>query len=123
VQQEMLGALEGCDILVSPAAPTPAYPIGGKTSDPLSMYKEDLMTVSLNLSGLPAVVVPAGLTDRPGAGQLPVGVQMIGRMFGEAQLLAVAHAFEVTRGPLGASPPACAAAAAAAAAPAAALAV
>ena len=97
VQQEMFAALEKYDCLISPAAPTAAYPIGGKVSDPLSMYKEDLMTVSLNLSGLPAVVLPCGYSKEGGEAEevtLPVGLQMIGKMFGEGELLAAAHVFE-----------------------------
>lgn len=119
----MAGALALCDVLVSPVAPTPAYKLGEKASDPLEMYKGDLMTVNLNLAGLPAVVVPCGLSDDGGA-RLPVGLQMIGPMWGEAALLAAAHAYEVTAGALagaapaafaGGSAPAAAAAAAAAA--------
>jgi aspartyl-tRNA(Asn)/glutamyl-tRNA(Gln) amidotransferase subunit A len=102
----MFSALEKYDCLISPAAPTAAYPVGGKVSDPLSMYKEDLMTVSLNLSGLPAVVVPCGFSKEEGeAGAaevvLPVGLQMIGKMFGERELLAAAHVFETARAAAG----------------------
>jgi aspartyl-tRNA(Asn)/glutamyl-tRNA(Gln) amidotransferase subunit A len=70
------------------------------------------MTVNLNLAGLPAVVVPCGFAPADGpeaAGQLPVGLQLIGRMYGEADLLAAAHAYEVTaRAMDGATPPAAA---------------
>ena len=111
MQRDMCAALDRFDLLVSPAAPTPAYKIGEKSSDPLEMYKGDLMTVNLNLAGLPAVVVPCGFAEEGGA-RLPVGVQMVGRMFGEAELLAAAHVFEQTAGALGgAAAPAAAAAA------------
>ncbi|KAI8472916.1 MAG: glutamyl tRNA amidotransferase, subunit A [Monoraphidium minutum] len=117
VQREMGAALSRCDLLVCPAAPTPAYRLGEKSSDPLEMYKGDLMTVNLNLSGLPAVVVPCGFVDSEDGARLPVGLQMVGRMFGEAELLAAAHAFEQTHsGGNGGAPPVSAAAAAAAAA-------
>ena len=53
----MVAALETVDALVSPAAPTPAYPLGAKLNDPLAMYAGDLMTVNVNLAGLPAIVV------------------------------------------------------------------
>ncbi|GBF93284.1 aspartyl glutamyl-tRNA amidotransferase subunit A [Raphidocelis subcapitata] len=116
VQRDMTSALQRFDFLVSPAAPTPAYKLGEKSSDPLEMYKGDLMTVNLNLAGLPAVVLPCGLAgpDSPGAPGLPVGLQMVGRMFGEAELLAAAHVFEQTAGALAGAAPAVAAGAAAA---------
>uniref|UniRef100_A0A061S6J9 Glutamyl-tRNA(Gln) amidotransferase subunit A, chloroplastic/mitochondrial n=1 Tax=Tetraselmis sp. GSL018 TaxID=582737 RepID=A0A061S6J9_9CHLO len=96
VREEMSAALEQYDVLVSPAAPTPAYKIGEKSEDPLAMYKGDLMTVNVNLSGLPACVVPCG-EAADGDALLPVGLQMIGRAFGESDLLEVAHTYEVTR--------------------------
>jgi aspartyl-tRNA(Asn)/glutamyl-tRNA(Gln) amidotransferase subunit A len=104
VQREMEAALARFDALLSPAAPTPAYVIGEKATNPLEMYKGDVMTVNLNLAGLPAVVLPCGFSDAPGGGRLPVGMQLAGRMFGEADLLALAHAFEQTAGALTAGP-------------------
>lgn len=95
VQRELDSALQLHDVLLCPAAPTVAYRLGEKLSDPLAMYKGDLMTVNLNLAGLPAVVLPCGFADAEGT-QLPVGVQLIGRMFGEAELLRTAHVYEVT---------------------------
>lgn len=97
VREEMTDALSRYDILLTPTAPTPAYRIGEKSTDPLAMYKGDLMTVNVNLSGLPAIVVPCGFVpSEDGQAQLPVGLQMIGRAFGEAELCAIAHAFEQT---------------------------
>ncbi len=97
VQQEMQGALSKYDALLSPTAPTPAYRLGEKTSDPLEMYKGDLMTVNLNLSGLPAIVVPCGLAGSSGGSSpLPVGLQFVGRAFQEGDLCAIAHVFERT---------------------------
>ncbi|KAF8071079.1 hypothetical protein HT031_001161 [Scenedesmus sp. PABB004] len=100
VADEMGAALARFDVLLCPAAPTVAYGLGEKAADPLAMYKGDLMTVNLNLSGLPAVVVPCGFAPAEGApgGALPVGMQLVGRMFGEQQLLRVAHAYEQTAG-------------------------
>lgn len=95
VQQEMLGALSQYDALLTPTAPTPAYKLGEKASDPLAMYKGDLMTININLAGLPAIVVPSGSTQEDGA-TLPVGIQLIGRMMGEAELCGLAHVFERT---------------------------
>lgn len=100
----MQAALQKYDILVCPTAPTAAYKIGEKVSDPLAMYKGDLMTINLNLAGLPAVVLPCGYTAEDGV-QLPVGVQIIGRMFGEQDLLRVAHVYEQTAGVAGTAQP------------------
>lgn len=96
VQREMGSALQQYDALLCPAAPTAAYRVGEKTSDPLAMYKGDLMTVNLNLAGLPAVCLPCGFAEQPSGGTLPVGMQMIGRAFGEGDLLQLAHIFEQT---------------------------
>jgi len=122
VQQEMSAALHQYDVLVCPAAPTAAYKLGEKLSDPLAMYKGDLMTINLNLAGLPAVVVPCGFTaaedaaaGTAGSGhqqQLPVGLQLVGPMFGEQQLLKVAHVYEQTAGVAAAARPPVVAAAA-----------
>ncbi|KAG1673670.1 hypothetical protein FOA52_010538 [Chlamydomonas sp. UWO 241] len=97
VRSEMTSMLTTYDVLLTPAAPTPAYRLGEKTTDPLEMYKGDLMTVNINLAGLPAIVVPCGYTQASaGSPPLPLGVQMIGRAFGEAELLEVAHVYEQT---------------------------
>lgn len=104
VQQELQAALQQYDVLLCPTAPTPAYKIGEKSSDPLAMYKGDLMTININLAGLPAVTVPCGFTEEAGV-QLPVGVQFVGRMFDEASLLRVAHVYEQTAGVAGSAQP------------------
>ncbi|KAK7245472.1 hypothetical protein RIF29_40318 [Crotalaria pallida] len=88
-------ALNQNDILISPAAPSAAYKIGEKKNDPLAMYAGDIMTVNVNLAGLPALVVPCGFVDGGPAG-LPIGLQMIGAAFDEGQLLRVGHIFEQT---------------------------
>lgn len=88
-------ALAEFDILLCPVAPTPAYKFGEKTDDPVSMYVGDLMTVNLNLAGLPAVCINAGFTEE-GNHKLPLGVQLIGQRLSEAALVGVAHAFELT---------------------------
>jgi aspartyl-tRNA(Asn)/glutamyl-tRNA(Gln) amidotransferase subunit A len=98
VGREMGAALGRYDALLCPAAPTPAYRLGAKAADPLAMYAGDVMTVNLNLSGLPAVTLPCGFAAEGGSGPLPVGLQMVGRAFGEAALLELAHAFEQTAG-------------------------
>lgn len=98
IQREMGAALQQYDALLCPAAPTPAYRLGQNQSDPLAMYKGDMMTVNLNLAGLPAVCLPCSFVEQPDGSKLPVGVQMVGHAFGEADLLQLAHLFEQTAG-------------------------
>lgn len=82
------------DLLIGPTAPTPAFGLGENTEDPIKMYLADIMTVPPSLAGLPAINVPAGTNE---AG-LPIGVQLIGPMRSDAQLLALARSLEVTHG-------------------------
>lgn len=96
VHNELMGYLQDYDALLTPATPDVAYKMGDKISNPLQMYVGDLLTVNVNLAGLPAVVVRSGLSHVEG-GVLPVGLQFIGKHFGEAQLLEMAHAFEATK--------------------------
>lgn len=81
-------AFEKADVLVSPVSSTTAFKFGQK-SDPIDMYLTDLYTVSMNLAGVPAISVPAGLSKG-----LPVGVQFVGKWFDEARMLNIAHQFE-----------------------------
>ena len=87
-------AFEAFDCILGPTAPTTALKIGENLSDPLKMYLGDIYTVSVNLAGLPAMVVPGG-TDRNG---LPVGVQFIGKHFGEEAMIRAAYSFEQSAG-------------------------
>lgn len=82
------------DLVLGPTAPTTAYKIGEKVNDPLAMYLGDIYTVSANIAGLPALVLPCGF-DRGG---LPIGLQLIGRPFGEATLLRAGYTFEQNTG-------------------------
>lgn len=84
-------AFEGCDMLLSPVAPTTAPRLGESLSDPLQMYLGDIYTVSVNLAGLPGLSMPCGF-DAKG---LPIGAQLIGPHFGEGALLGAAHAFQL----------------------------
>lgn len=95
VQKSFKSALEEHDILISPAAPSVAYKIGEKKNDPLAMYAGDIMTVNVNLAGLPALVLPCGFVQG-GSNSLPVGLQMIGAAFDEERLLRIGHIFEQT---------------------------
>lgn len=85
-------AFEKYDVLVTPTSPTTAFGIGEKTTDPLQMYLADICTVSVNIGGLPAIVIPCGY-DKCG---LPIGLQIIGKPFGEATILNAAYALEKT---------------------------
>ncbi len=90
IRGEFMRVFHDCDALLSPTTPTAAFKIGEKTSDPLAMYLNDIYTIGVNLAGLPGISVPCGFT----AGGLPIGLQVIGQPFREADLLAVARAYE-----------------------------
>ncbi|GAB4464722.1 MAG: Asp-tRNA(Asn)/Glu-tRNA(Gln) amidotransferase subunit GatA [Elainellaceae cyanobacterium] len=90
IKQDFERAFQKVDVLVCPTAPTTAFKAGEKTDDPLSMYLSDLMTIPVNLAGLPALSLPCGF-DAQG---LPIGLQMIGNVLREDTLLSVAHAYE-----------------------------
>ena len=83
-------AFEQVDAILTPTSPTPAFKRGERTDDPLAMYLSDIYTISVNLAGLPAISVPSGFTESG----LPIGLQVIGKAFGEAEMFAVANAFE-----------------------------
>ena len=89
IRQDFLHAFREVDALLTPTSPIPAFKLGEK-SDPLAMYLLDIYTIGVNLAGLPALSVPGGFT-RAG---LPIGLQLIGRPFQEADLLALAHTYE-----------------------------
>jgi len=82
-------AFEKVDALLCPVSPTPAFKIGEKTSDPLSMYLSDIYTVTANLAGIPSISIPCGFT-RDG---LPVGLQILANQFQESTLLRLAQAY------------------------------
>ncbi|MGB0743405.1 MAG: Asp-tRNA(Asn)/Glu-tRNA(Gln) amidotransferase subunit GatA [Opitutales bacterium] len=90
IRNDFEAAFEQVDAILTPTSPTPAFKRGERTDDPLAMYLSDIYTISVNLAGLPAISVPSGFT----ASGLPIGLQVIGKAFGEAEMFAVAHAFE-----------------------------
>ena len=77
------------DVILAPTTTTPAFGIGAKTSDPVAMYMNDLLTIPVNMAGLPSMSIPAGFSHH-----LPVGVQLIGRPFDEATVYRSGYAFE-----------------------------
>jgi aspartyl-tRNA(Asn)/glutamyl-tRNA(Gln) amidotransferase subunit A len=82
-------AFQSVDVLIGPTTPTPAFALGAKTSDPITMYLNDIYTIGANLAGLPAISVPCGFVR-----DLPVGLQIVGPHFSEARVLSIAHAFQ-----------------------------
>jgi aspartyl-tRNA(Asn)/glutamyl-tRNA(Gln) amidotransferase subunit A len=93
VKQDFEKVFKEVDILVTPVSPMPAFKFGEKSSDPLSMYLSDVMTVPINPAGVPAMSLPAGFVEREGK-KLPVGMQLIGPMWGEQTLLNVGYVFQ-----------------------------
>jgi aspartyl-tRNA(Asn)/glutamyl-tRNA(Gln) amidotransferase subunit A len=94
IRGEFRRVFADCDALLSPTAPTAAFKLGEKVADPLAMYLNDIYTIGVNLAGLPGLSLPCGFT----AGGLPIGLQIIGQPFKEAELLAIAHAYEQGHG-------------------------
>jgi len=89
ISNDFKEAFTKCDVIMGPAAPSVAFKSGDKKEDPLAMYLQDIYTISTNLSGLPGMSLPVGQTQG-----LPVGLQIIGNYFKEAQMLNVAHAYQ-----------------------------
>ena len=90
VREDFLRAFEEVDVIATPTAPTPAFKIGERRADPLTMYLSDIFTIPCNLAGIPGISVPCGLTS---AG-LPVGIQFMAKAFDEETLLRVSDAFQ-----------------------------
>jgi aspartyl-tRNA(Asn)/glutamyl-tRNA(Gln) amidotransferase subunit A len=90
IKEDFEKAFETVDVLITPTAPTTAFKAGEKITDPLSMYLNDLMTIPVNLAGLPGISLPCGF-DSQG---LPIGLQLIGNVLREDQLFQVAYAYE-----------------------------
>ena len=92
ITRDFTSAFEQVDVLVSPAAPTVAFPLGDKLADPLAMYRQDLATIPSNLYGGPAMSLPCGLSDG-----LPVGLQIMAPTMRDELLYRVGAAFEAAR--------------------------
>lgn len=93
IRQDFTTAFEKVDVIASPVSPTPAFKIGEKSSDPLAMYLADIYTISANLAGVCGISVPCGSVSEGGS-DLPVGLQLLGKPLGEADLFRAAHALE-----------------------------
>jgi aspartyl-tRNA(Asn)/glutamyl-tRNA(Gln) amidotransferase subunit A len=90
IKQDFEHIFSKYDVIIGPTTPTTAFKIGEKIDDPLTMYVEDILTIPVNLAGVPAISVPCGFANNG----LPVGLQIIGKAFDESTILRVAHAFE-----------------------------
>lgn len=91
IMQDFAKVFEKYDLILGPTAPTVAYDLGSQNQDPVAMYLADLLTIPVNLAGLPGISIPAGFADG-----LPVGLQLIGNHFDEATIYQAAAAFEAT---------------------------
>jgi aspartyl-tRNA(Asn)/glutamyl-tRNA(Gln) amidotransferase subunit A len=90
IAQDYARAFEQCDVIATPTAPTPAFRLGEKTSDPLAMYLADIYTLPPSLAGIPALSTPCGQNEE----SLPIGLQLTAPAFQEARLISLTHAFE-----------------------------
>jgi aspartyl-tRNA(Asn)/glutamyl-tRNA(Gln) amidotransferase subunit A len=93
IRGDFAQAFEKVDAIVCPTSPEVAFKAGDRTDDPLKMYLADIFTIATNLAGICGISIPCGFASVEG-GRLPVGLQLLGKPFQEAQLLQIAHAFE-----------------------------
>jgi aspartyl-tRNA(Asn)/glutamyl-tRNA(Gln) amidotransferase subunit A len=91
IRQDFLRAFERVDAILTPTTPTAAFKVGEKSEDPLQMYLSDIFTISCNLAGICGLSIPCGFTENP---KLPIGLQLLGKPFGESTILKIAHAYE-----------------------------
>jgi len=94
IKQDYIDAFKEVDVIIGPTTPNTAFKIGEKNEDPVTMYLEDIYTVSINLAGLPAISIPAGATQSAEGKTLPIGIQLVGSDFAEAKVLNIAHQFQ-----------------------------
>jgi aspartyl-tRNA(Asn)/glutamyl-tRNA(Gln) amidotransferase subunit A len=91
IRKDFLNAFELVDAIIAPTSPVPAFRIGQMADDPLQMYLMDIFTISANLAGICGISIPCGFTRSP---KLPIGLQLLGKPFGEPAILQLAHAYE-----------------------------
>ncbi|MGD0615603.1 MAG: Asp-tRNA(Asn)/Glu-tRNA(Gln) amidotransferase subunit GatA [Verrucomicrobiota bacterium] len=97
IRNDFLKAFETVDAIVTPTTPTAAFKIGEKSDDPLQMYLSDIFTISCNLAGICGISIPCGFTG-DASPRLPIGLQLLGKPFGEEAILKIAHAYEQSTG-------------------------
>lgn len=90
IKKDFLEAFKVCDVILTPTTPTPAFKIGEKINDPLSMYLSDIFTIPANLAGIPGISIPCGFSQEG----LPIGLQLLAKPFDEETLIRVAYTFE-----------------------------
>lgn len=95
IRNDFIKAFEKVDAIVTPTTPTAAFKVGEKSDDPLQMYLSDIFTISCNLAGICGISLPCGFTTKP---KLPIGLQLLGKPFGEETILKIAHAYEQSTG-------------------------
>lgn len=89
IKQDFVEAFKEVDVILGPTSPSPAFPLGAKSNDPVAMYLEDIYTIATSLAGLPGMSIPCGLVENK-----PVGLQLIGNYFNEGKLINIAHQFQ-----------------------------
>lgn len=89
IREDFANAFEKVDVILGPTTPSPAFKLGEKANDPISMYLSDIYTIAINLAGLPGLSIPTGFTQG-----LPIGLQLISNFFTESRLLNVAHSYQ-----------------------------
>ena len=95
IRRDFLQAFEKVDAILTPTTPSAAFRVGEKSEDPLQMYLSDVFTISCNLAGICGISVPCGFTaPKPGVPRLPLGLQLLGKPFGEETMFRIAHAYE-----------------------------
>jgi aspartyl-tRNA(Asn)/glutamyl-tRNA(Gln) amidotransferase subunit A len=90
IAEDFAAAFKRCDVILGPTSPTTAFALGAKSDEPVQMYLNDIFTIPAPLAGLPALSIPCGFDEK----QLPVGLQLMGNYFSEAQLLGVASRYQ-----------------------------
>ncbi len=90
IRKDFQKAFQSVDAILTPTSPSPAFKLGERIDDPITMYLSDIFTINVNLAGIPALSIPCGMTS----GNLPIGLQIIGQPLKEGQLFSIAHSFE-----------------------------
>jgi aspartyl-tRNA(Asn)/glutamyl-tRNA(Gln) amidotransferase subunit A len=93
IRRDFTEAFEKVDAIICPTSPEPAFKVGDRSDDPLKMYLADIFTIAANLAGICGISLPCGFASADGK-RLPIGLQLLGKPFCEADLLRIAHAYE-----------------------------